>query len=139
MPSKLHQYFKYVDDKAMVRMMFAKIQPLKKVENYFTDSLLYRENGKVIEKLLPDDIDSGNETNSKSGEDLEVSFDEEPIVAYLNNPDCNNSTDNGDEWVLKENINFNYSLCYNDANSPIDMSPLHMPANVNDMHAHRGE
>ena len=84
----------------------------------------------MIEKLLSDDIDSGNETNSKSGEDLEVSFDEEPIVAYLNDPDCNNSVGNGDEWVLNENVNFDYSLCCDDVNSPIDLSPLRMPLSM---------
>ena len=56
----------------------------------------YRENGKVVEKSFPNDIDSGNEEDSELGEDPEVYFDEEPIVAYLNNPDCNNSADNGD-------------------------------------------
>ena len=49
------------------------------------------------------------------------------IVAYLNDPDCNNSTDNGDEWVLNKNINFDYFLCCDDVNSSIDMSSLHMP------------
>ena len=106
------------------------MQPFKGVENYFTDSLLYKEDGKVINKLLPDDIDSDNETNSESGEDPEVSFDEEPIVAYLNNLDYNKFADNGDEWVLNKNINFDYSLYCDDENSPIDMSPLHMPLPV---------
>jgi len=97
------------------------------MENYFTDSLLYKENDKVVEKSLSDDIDSGNEADSESRDDLEVFFDEEPIIAYLNDPDCNNFTDNGDEWFLNENINFDYSLYYDDVNSPVDISPLHMP------------
>jgi len=84
----------------------------------------------VVEKLLPNDIDSGNEANSKSGEDSKVSFDEEPIVAYLNDPDCNNSADNGDKWVLNENVNFDYSWCCEDVNSHVDMSPLHMPLSM---------
>jgi len=70
------------------------------VENYFTDSLLYKENNKLIKKSLPNDIDSSNEADSESGEDPGVSFDKEPIVAYLNDPNCNNSSDNGDEWSL---------------------------------------
>jgi len=111
----------------MVRMVFVEMQPFKGVENYFTDSLLYRENGKVVKKSLRDDINSGNEADSESGEDLEVSFDEEPIVAFLNDPDCNNFTDNGDEWVLNENVNFKYSLCCDNVNSPVDMSSLHIP------------
>jgi len=49
------------------------------------------------------------------------------LLAYLNDLDCNNSTDNGDEWVLNENVNFDYSSCYDDVSSPIDMSSLHMP------------
>ena len=73
--------------------MFTEMQPFKGVENYFTDSLLY----KVVGKTLPNDINSGNEVDSESREDPEVSFNEEPIVAYLNDPDCNNSVNNGDE------------------------------------------
>ena len=56
-----------------------------------------------------------------------VSFDEKLIVAYLNDLDCNNFADNGDKWVLNENANFNYSLCCEDVNSHVDMSPLYMP------------
>jgi len=51
---------------------------------------------------LPDDTDNGNEADSESGDDPKVSFDEEPIIAYLNDPDCNNSANNDDEWVLNE-------------------------------------
>jgi len=93
----------------MVRTTFIEMQSFKGVESYFTDSLLYKENDKVIEKLLPNDSDSGNEADSKSVEDPEGPFDEEPIVAYLNDPDCNNSPSNGNEWVLNENVNFDYS------------------------------
>jgi len=107
----------------MVRMVFAEMQPFKGVENYFTDSLLYKENGRVVKKLLPDDIDNGNEVDSESGEDPIVSFDGKMIVAYLNDPDCNNSADNSDEWVPNENVNFDYFLCYDDVNSPIDRAP----------------
>jgi len=49
-PSTLHQYLKYVDDKAMVRTVFAETQPFKGVDNYFTDSLLYRETSKVAKE-----------------------------------------------------------------------------------------
>jgi len=109
----LHQCIKYVDDKVMVRMVFAKTQTFKRVENYFTDSLLYKENGKVVKKSLPDDIDSGNKADSESGDDPSISFDEEPIITYLNDPDYNNSADNG-EVLDCENVNFDYSLCYDD-------------------------
>ena len=83
----------------MVRTVFANMQPFKGVKNYFTDSLLYKENGKVVKKLLPDDIDSGNEADLESEDDPIVSFDEEP-VAYFNDPNCNNFPDNGNKWSL---------------------------------------
>jgi len=46
-PFTLHQCFKYVDNKAMIMTVFVEMQPFKGVESYFTDSLLYKENGKV--------------------------------------------------------------------------------------------
>jgi len=46
---------------------------------------------------LPDDIDSGNEANSESGEDESAIFSIEPIVAYLDDFDCNNLAKNEDE------------------------------------------
>ena len=46
--------------------------------------------------MLPDDIDSGNKADSELGEYLTVFFDEEMIIAYLDDHDCNNSPDNGD-------------------------------------------
>ena len=90
---------------------------------------------------MPNDIDSGNEVNSESGEDPEVSFDEEPTVAYLNDPDCNNATDIGNEWVLNENVNFDYSLCCDYINSPLDMSPLHitLPMSTTCMHIEKND
>jgi len=111
----------------MIGTVFTEMQPFKGVENYFTDSLLYKQNSKVIKKSLPNDTDSGNEADSESGEDPTVSFDEELIIAYLDDPDCNNSADNSNEWILNENINFDYSLCCDDVYSHIDMSPLYMP------------
>ena len=68
-------------DDVMIKTVFAKTQPFKRVDNYFTDSLLYENNGKVVKKPLLDDIDSGNEADSESGDDSAVSFDEEPIIA----------------------------------------------------------
>jgi len=69
-PFTLHQCLKYVDDKAMVRTVFAEIQPFKGVKKYFTDFLLYQEVNKVTKKPLLDNIDSANEVNSESEEDM---------------------------------------------------------------------
>ena len=60
----------------MVRMVFAEMQSFKGVKNYFIDSLLYKENGKMAEKPLLNDIDSGNKADLKLGDDIEVFFNE---------------------------------------------------------------
>ena len=103
-----------MDEKAMVRTMFAEIQPFKRVENYFTNSLLYQETSKITKKPLPDDIDSGNQADFESEEDTLATFAMEPLVAYLDNPYCNNTVKNDDEWVLNKDVDFKYSLCFND-------------------------
>jgi len=46
---------------------------------------------------LPNDIDSGNEVDSKSREDPAATFIEKSIVVYFNDPDCNNFTENDGE------------------------------------------
>ena len=81
----------------------------------------------MTKEPLPDDIDSCNEADSESGDDPVVSFDKELIVAYFDNPDCNNSAEADGKWVLNENVNFDYSLCHDDVNCPVDMSHLHIP------------
>ena len=74
----------------MVQTVFAERQPFKRVENYFTDTLLYQEANKVSKESLPEDDDSGNEADSESEEDMPVTFACEPIVVCFNNPQCNN-------------------------------------------------
>ena len=87
------------------------------MENYFTDSLIYQENSKVTKKLLSDDIDSGKQADSESRDDPTATFDNESLVAYFNDPHCNNSAKNDGEWVLNENVNFNYFLYFDDVKS----------------------
>ena len=63
------------------------------MENYFTDALLYQE---AKEQLLEDD-DSGNEADSETEEDTPATLALKPIVAYLNDPQCNNTIGDDDE------------------------------------------
>ena len=88
------------------------------------------EVNKVTKELLVDDIDSDNETNSESEEDTPATFAREPIVAYLDNPDCYNFPKNDDQWVLNENVNFNYSLYFVDVSNPVNTGSLHMPLHM---------
>jgi len=76
------------------------------VENYFTDALLYQEVNKVAKEQLLEDDDSSNEVDLESEEDMPTTLAFKPIVAYLNDPQCNNPIGDDDEWVINENITF---------------------------------
>ena len=109
----------------MVKMVFAEIQPFKGMENYFTNSLLYQESHEVVKKLMSIAYDSGNEADSES----EAILSSELIAIYLNgDPPCNNNTadDNG-EWVLNDDITFDYSLCFHDVLKSSSLASLHVP------------
>jgi len=74
---------------------------------------------------LPDDLDSGNKADSESEEDALDTLSIEPMVAYLNDYDCNDPAENKGKWILNENIAFNYSLCLEDVS--VNVRSLHMP------------
>ena len=114
-------------------MVFVEMQPFKRVENYFTDFLLYQENNEPVKEPLPDDGDSGNEADSKSEEDAPATFSMEPIVAYLDDHDCNNPGENECEWVLNENVAFDYSLCLEDILKSVDICSLHISLPISKM------
>ena len=103
--------------------MFAKIQPFKRVENYFTDSILYKESNKGVKESLPYNVNSANEADSESKEDVPATLIFEPKVAYPDNPDCNNFVENEGEWVLNEDVAFDYSLCLKDVFKSFNISP----------------
>ena len=100
------------------------------MENYITDSLLYQENIEPLKQSLADDIDSGNEADSKSEEDAQATIIE-PIVAHLNDYVRNDPAKNEGEWILNENIVFDYSLCLEDVS--VNVRSLHMPLLISKM------
>jgi len=64
----------------------------------------------------------------------------ELIVVYLDDFDCNNPAENEDEWVLNENIIFDYFLCLKDVS--VNVRSLHMPLPISEMacmHIHDNE
>jgi len=52
-PSSLHQAMQFIDEGGKVRMLIAERHPIKGVENYFTDSLLYQDSLKTDENSYP--------------------------------------------------------------------------------------
>ena len=88
---------------------------------------------------MTDDVDSGNEADSESEEDTLATISIKPIIAYLDDYDCNNPAKNKGEWVLNENIAFDYSLCLDDVS--VNVKFLHMPLPISklSMHAYSGQ
>ena len=110
-------------------MVFAKKQSFKRVKNYFTDALLYQEVNKVTKEQLFEDDDSDNEADSQSEEDTLATLAFKPIVLYLNDPQCNNPIGDDDEWVINENITFDYPESV-DLFKSVDNSFLHMSLSI---------
>jgi len=73
---------------------------------------------------LLDDDNSGNETDSESEGDTPATLAYEPIEACFNDPKCNNPSED-DEWVLNENVIFDYSASVEFLKSIVNSS-LHM-------------
>ena len=78
--------------------------------------------------MLEDD-DSFNEEDSESEEDTPATFAFKPIVAYFNDPKCNNPIVDDGEWVINENVTFDYPVSVNLFIS-IDNTSLHMPLSM---------
>jgi len=108
-PFTLHQCFKYVEDNATVRTMFAEKQPFKGVENFFTDALLYQEANEVAKESLFED-DNSNEADLESEEDTPATLAFKPIATYFNDLKCNNLIEDDGGWVINENVTFDYPV-----------------------------
>ena len=75
---------------------------------------------------MPDDDDSGNEADSESEGDTPATLACEPIVVYFNNPQCNYPIGDDDEWVINENVIFDYPVSVELRESG-NNNPLYMP------------
>ena len=69
--SALHQGLKYANEEGGIRILIAEKHPLKRIENYFTYSLLYQDLLEVAKNPPPEDPDSGNEANAEPEPDKE--------------------------------------------------------------------
>ena len=69
------------------------------MKNYFTDALIYQEVSEASKDSLPDNDDSGNEADSESEGDTLATLVSEPIIACVNNPQCNTLSEDDDEWM----------------------------------------
>ena len=64
--------------------MIAERHPFKRIENYFTDSLLYQDSLETNENPQPEELDSGNETDTKPEVKEECMWELNPLVTSIN-------------------------------------------------------
>ena len=80
---------------------------------------------------MPDEDESGNEADLESEAGMLAILIVEPIIACLNNPQCNTPSEDEGEWVINDNISFDYpasiGLFELITNSSLYM-PLHKPS-----------
>jgi len=110
----------------MVRTVFAEKQPFKGVENYITNALLNLEANEVAKEPLFEDDDSGNEADSESEEDTPTTL---LSNQWFNDPKCNNPIEDDGEWVIYENVTFDYPVSVDLFKFTGDTS-LHMPLSM---------
>ena len=72
----------YVSEDGKVRMLIVERHPFKRVENYFTDCLLYRDSLEADENPHPEELDSDNEANMEPEED-ECLLEINPLVTSI--------------------------------------------------------
>ena len=93
---------KYIDGGGKVRTLIAERHPLKGVENYFTDSLLYQNSLEMNKNPQPEEPDSRNEADAGPEAEEECLWELNPLVTSINMLDVNNPASDEGEWYINE-------------------------------------
>jgi len=83
---------KYVNGDGKVKTLIAERHPFKRVENYFTDSLLYKDSLETDENLQLEELDSSNEADVEPKAEEKCLWELNPLVMGVNKLDVNNTT-----------------------------------------------
>jgi len=99
---------KYAGERGRVRTLITEKHPFKRVENYFTDSLLYQDPLELVEDPTSEDHDSGNEADTELEPEEECLWEINPLVTSVDKLDFNNTFDIEGEWFISENVDLTY-------------------------------
>jgi len=113
---------KYIGGDGKVRTLIAERHPFKRVENYFIDSLLYKDSLKPNENPQPEESDSGNEADIEQKAEEECPCELNPLVTSINKLDVNNPANDVDEWYINEELHFAYFSVFASDSVPSDTS-----------------
>ena len=101
--------------------MITERHPFKGVENYFTDSLLYKDSLKADENLRPKEPNSGNEADVEP-EVEEYLWELNPLVTSVSKLDVNNTANDVGEWYINEELDLAYFSVFASDSVPSDTS-----------------
>ena len=88
---------KYADEEGEVRTLIIEKYPFKRVENYFTDFLLYQDPFEAAEDSSPEDSNSGNKADTEPEPKEECLWELNPLVTSIDKLDFNNTANDGGE------------------------------------------
>jgi len=100
---------KYIDGDGKIRTLIVEKHPLKGVESYFTDSLLYQDSLEMNENSQLEEPDSGNEADIEPEAEEECLWELNPLVMSINKLYVDNpANDVGEWWYINEVIDLAY-------------------------------
>jgi len=112
---------KYVSRDGKVRTLIAKRHPFKGVKNYFTDFLLYQNSLEANENPHSEELDFGNEADTKPEED-ECLWEINPLVTSVGKLDPDTTANVKSEWFINEDFGLAYFSVFALDSVPPDIS-----------------
>ena len=113
---------KYVDGDGKVRTLIAERYPFKRVENYFTDSLLYQDSLKIEKNPQPEELDSDNEADVEPEAEEKCLWELNSLVTSVNKFDVNNTASDIDEQYINKELDLAYFSVLASDSVPSDTS-----------------
>jgi len=100
-----------------VRTLIAERHPFKRVENYFTDSLLYQGSLEADENPHQKELDSVKEAYTEPEED-ECLWEINPLVTNIGKLGSDTTANIEDEWFINENLDLAYFFAFTSDSVP---------------------
>ena len=120
--SPLFSITKYIDGDGKVQTLIVERHPFKRVENYFTDSLLYHYSLETGENPQPEEPNSSNEANIKPEAEEECLWELNLLVTSINKLNVNNTAKDVGEWYINEELDLAYFSVFASDSVPSDTS-----------------
>ena len=102
---------KYIDGGGKVRTLITERHLFKGRELFHRLPSLPRLSGKTNKNPQPEELDSGNEADTKPEVEEECMWELNPLVTSINKLDVNNTADDVGKWYINEELNLALGHC----------------------------